>query len=417
MTLTLNPDRFKADFDALSQIGATGDGGVNRPCWSQAHLEAQRWWQARAAGAGLETRRDSAGNCSAILHARTDAPRRVSTLLLGSHTDSVPNGGRFDGALGVLAALEAVRTIKESGVQLPVNLEVMDFVDEEGTLVGLLGSSALVGSLSADALKTPRGGRAALEAGLARAGVSEAGLLNARRDPQTLAGYLELHIEQGPNLVRNAVPIGIVTGIVGIHSFRLTYHGRANHAGTTPMDQRRDAALGAAAFTLTAREMVLRDFPGCTANVGQMSFAPGAFNIIPGQAALALEFRSPDPKQLTQLETSLLGLADLIARQYALTLDVEPLGTCTPAPMSAKARAAIAEAADSLALRHTPLHSGAGHDAQSLAPLTEAGMIFIPSRDGVSHSPLEYSDWDDCVNGANVLLRAALKMAGSVHNA
>jgi N-carbamoyl-L-amino-acid hydrolase len=408
MTLTINPERFKADFDALAQIGSTGDGGVNRPCWSEAHLEAQRWWQARAAQAGLQTQRDSAGNCSAVL---PSSAANARTLLLGSHTDSVPNGGRFDGALGVLAALEAVRTIKESGVQLPVNLEVIDFADEEGTLVGLLGSSALAGTLSAEALKTPRGGRAALEAGLARAGLTEAGLFNARRDPQTLAGYLELHIEQGPVLVRSAVAIGVVTGIVGIHSFRLTYHGQANHAGTTPMDQRRDAALGAAAFTLTAREMVLRDFPGCTANIGQMQLGPGAFNIIPGEARLALEFRSADPAQLKQLEAALLGLAELVARQYALTLEAEPYSSCTPAPLSAKARAAIAEAADSLALRHTPLHSGAGHDAQSLAPLTEAGMLFIPSRDGVSHSPHEYSDWGACIDGANVLLRAALKLA------
>ncbi len=415
MTLTLNADRFKKDFDALAEIGATGDGGVNRPCWSEAHLEAQRWWLARAAEAGLETRRDSAGNCSAILRSPIAEYRRPAgaSLLLGSHTDSVPNGGRFDGALGVLAALEAVRTVAESGLQLPVHLEVIDFTDEEGTLVGLLGSSALAGTLTPEALKSPRGGRAALEAGMARAGVTEAGLLSARRDPESLAGYLELHIEQGPNLTRNAMAIGVVSGIVGIRSYRLKYKGQANHAGTTPMNLRQDASLGAAAFTLTAREMVTRDFPGCTANIGQMRFGPGAFNIIPGEAELALEFRSPDAQQFANLETSLLGLADVIARQYDLTLTGEAVGQCAPAPLSVKARAAIAVAADSLALSHTPLFSGAGHDAQSLAPLTDAGMIFIPSRDGLSHSPLEFSEWSSCVDGANVLLQAALKMCES----
>jgi N-carbamoyl-L-amino-acid hydrolase len=408
VTLLINPDRFKQDFDTLAQIGATDDGGLNRPCWSPAHLEAQRWWLARAAEARLEPHIDSAGNCSAVLKSQiSNSP----TLLLGSHTDSVPKGGRFDGALGVMAALEAVRTVAESGLQLPVNLEVIDFADEEGTLVGLLGSSALAGSLTAEALKSPRGGRAALEAGMARAGVTEAGLLSARRDPNSLASYLELHIEQGPNLIRSAVPIGVVSGIVGIRSFRLVYKGQANHAGTTPMDLRQDASLGAAAFILTAREMVTRDFPGCTVNVGQMRFAPGAFNIIPGEAELALEFRSPDPQQFANLEVSLLGLADLIGRQYNLTLSGEALGQCVPTPLSARARAAIAAAADSLALPHTPLFSGAGHDAQSLAPLTDAGMIFVPSREGISHSPLEYSDWDACLNGANVLLRATLKMA------
>ncbi len=408
MTLLINADRLKQDFDALAQFGATGDGGVNRPCWSEAHLDAQRWWHNRAAEAGLQTRRDGAGNCSAILRS---ADANTRTLLLGSHTDSVPNGGRFDGALGVLAALEAVRTIRESGLRLPVHLEVIDFADEEGTLVGLLGSSAVAGSLSAEGLARPRIGRDAFAAAMQRAEVTEAGLLGARRDPASLAGYLELHIEQGPRLAQSAVAVGVVTGIVGIRSHRLTYAGQANHAGTTPMDQRRDAALGAAAFTLTAREMVANDFAGCVVNVGQIFFRPGAFNIIPGQAEVWLEFRSPGIEQLAHLEVALLGLADVIARQFGLTLEAEPAGSCRPAPMSARAQAAVTAAAESLALSHTALPSGAGHDAQSLAGLTEAGMIFIPSRDGLSHSPLEFSAWEDCVNGANVLLRAAVTMA------
>jgi len=408
MTLLINPTRFKDDFDALAQIGSTGDGGVNRPALSPAHLEARRWFLARAAEAGLETHVDSAGNHSAILQSLIPNAR---TLLLGSHTDSVPNGGRFDGALGILAALEVLRTVKEAGLQLPVHLEAIDFTDEEGTLVGLLGSNAIAGTLTPEALKNPRGGRAALEEGLVRAGLTEAGLLSAGREPQSLAGYLELHIEQGSRLVQSAVAIGVVSGIVGIHSFRLTYRGKANHAGTTPMDARFDAGLGASVFVVTAREMVLRDFPQCVVNVGQMSFKPGAFNIIPGVAELALEFRSPEPKQLEELEKALLGLADLLARQYGLKLTVERAGSCVPAPMSQRAQAAIIAAADSLALSHATLASGAGHDAQSLAPLADAGMIFVPSRDGISHSPLEFTEWEDCVNGTNVLLRAALKMA------
>lgn len=413
MTLLINADRFQADFDALAQIGSTGDGGVNRPSLSPAHLEARRWFLARATEAGLETCVDSAGNHSAILRSPTHTPSHphTPTLLLGSHLDSVPHGGRFDGALGTLAALEVLRTIKEAGLQLPVHLEAIDFTDEEGTLVGMLGSAALAGTLTAETLAAPRGGRAALEAGLARAGLTEAGTLTARRDPASLAGYLELHIEQGPRLAQSALAIGIVSGIVGITSYRLKFHGAANHAGTTPMDTRRDAGLGASTFLLTAREMVVRDFPGCVVNVGQMQFKPGGFNIIPAEAELALEFRSADPDRLAELETALLSLAELVARQYGLTQTAEPLGSCTPAPMSARAQAAFAAAADSLALTHVTLPSGAGHDAQSLAPLTDAGMVFIPSRGGLSHSPHEFSDWEACVNGANVLLRAALKMA------
>jgi N-carbamoyl-L-amino-acid hydrolase len=384
---------------------------VHRPALSEAHLAARRWFRDRAQAAGLQTRVDAAGNHSAVLpagHAGGHAPR---TLLLGSHLDSVPNGGRFDGALGVTAALEVLRTVQEAHVDLTVDLEAIDFTDEEGTLVGLLGSAALAGCLDPGALRQPRGGRTALEAGLARAGLEEARLAEARRDPARLAGYLELHIEQGPRLSRSAIAIGVVTGIVGITSFRLRYAGRANHAGTTPMEGRLDAGLGASTFLLTARELVARDFPGCAVNVGQMRFEPGAFNIIPGLAELALEFRAPDHQRLHELEGALLALAGLVARQYGLQLDAERLGGCAPAPLSPRAQAAIAAAADSLALTHTPLVSGAGHDAQSLAPILPAGMIFIPSRDGVSHSPQEYSSWDDCVNGANVLLRAALAMA------
>jgi N-carbamoyl-L-amino-acid hydrolase len=408
MTLTINAERFQYDFEALSQIGATGDDGVNRPCWSAAHLETQTWWLARAAEAGLEVRRDSAGNCSALLRSETAGAK---TLLLGSHTDSVPNGGRFDGALGVLAALEAARSIKDADLHLPVNVEVMDFADEEGTLVGILGSQALAGTLTAEALKNPRGGRAALEEGLARANLTEAGLLAAGREPSTLAGYLELHIEQGPNLTRNAVAIGVVQGIVGIRSFRVNFRGQANHAGTTPMDQRADASLGAAAFTLTAREMVVREFVGCTVNVGQITLAPGAYNIVPGSAELALEFRAPDLETLNNLEAALMGLARVSAHQFGLDVSTRFVGGCAPAPMHATAKEALTLAADSLALSYVPMFSGAGHDAMSLAHLVPCGMVFIPSRDGISHSPLEFSSWDDCVNGANVLLRAAILMS------
>lgn len=415
MTLLINPDRFRSDFEALAAIGSTGDGGVNRPSLSPAHLEARRWFLARAAQAGLETCVDSAGNHSALL--RSPVPTRpfprTPTLLLGSHLDSVPNGGRFDGALGVLAALETLRTVKESGLALPVDLEAIDFTDEEGTLVGLLGSSAIAGTLTPETLAAPRGGRAALEAGLARAGLTEAGLLSAQRNPAALAGYLELHIEQGPRLAQGALAIGVVSSIVGITSYTIIFHGAANHAGTTPMEARLDAGLGASTFLLTAREMVVRDFPDCAVNVGRMEFRPGGFNIIPGAAELALEFRSADPVQLATLEQALLSLADLVARQYGLSFTASPLGACTPAPMGQRAQAAFRAAADSLALTHTTLASGAGHDAQSLAALTEAGMVFIPSQGGISHSPRELSDWQACVNGANVLLRAALHLAGA----
>ncbi len=175
---------------------------------------------------------DAAGNHSALLKSGHEG---APTLILGSHLDSVPNGGKYDGALGVLAALESLRVIKENHLKLAVNLEAIDFTDEEGTLVGLMGSAALAGSLDREVIEKPRGGRENFLVGLKRAGLIEADLIKARRDPHSLAGYLELHIEQGPKLSKNGIDIGIVTGIVGICSYRISFLGQADHAGTTPM--------------------------------------------------------------------------------------------------------------------------------------------------------------------------------------
>ncbi len=406
-TLRIDAARLRADFEALAQIGATGDGGVHRPALGQAHLAARAWLREQIDAAGLAFRVDEAGNHSAFLAC---GPEGAPTLLLGSHLDSVPHGGRFDGPLGVLAALEALRVVNEAGVRLLVHLEAIDFTDEEGALVGMLGSAALAGVLQPEALRDPRGGRAALEAGLARAGLTEAGLFSARRDPASLAGYLELHIEQGLKLVNAGADVGVVTHIAGINSYRLIFLGRADHAGTTSMAERRDAALGASAFTLAAWEVVT-DFPGCVVNVGDMGFAPGAFNIVPGRVELALEFRASEPALFQRLEAALLERAEAEAARFGLGLEVEWLGRCDPAPMDPVAQACIVEAAEGLGLSHLSFASGAGHDGQSLAGLCPVGMIFVPSVEGASHSPREYTRWEDCVNGANVLLGAALRLA------
>jgi len=402
--------RLRDDFEALSKAGATSEGGVNRPAFSDAHFAARRWFLACAAAGGFETSVDGAGNHSAMLRSpRAEAGR---TLLLGSHLDSVPSGGRFDGALGVVAALEVLRAVRDAGLELPVHLEAIDFTDEEGTLVGLLGSGAIAGSLDREALLSPRGGLDALRSGMARAGLTEDGILDARRDPATLAGYLELHIEQGPRLERTGVQIAVVTGIVGSRSFRLAFEGQANHAGTTPMLERRDAGAGAASLLLGVREIAVRDFPGAVATVGQIRLEPGAFNVVPGRAEVMLEFRSLDPEELEEMESALLGRARDDAKRFNLGLAVEPVARWEPTPLDPDAQAALAQAADSLGLSHVALASGAGHDAQELARVCPSGMVFVPSVGGVSHDPRELTRWEDCENGANVLLLAALDLAG-----
>jgi N-carbamoyl-L-amino-acid hydrolase len=407
--LRIDAERFRADFDALAAIGATAGGGVDRPALHDAHLRARAWFLERGAAAGLETSVDAAGNHSVVLRA---AKPDAATLLLGSHLDSVPDGGRFDGALGVVAALEVLRTVHDAALDLRVTLEAIDFTDEEGTLVGLLGSWAVAGVLSLDDLRDPRGGRDALLEGLERAGLEEASLADAARDPASLAGYLELHIEQGPVLEREGVDIGVVTGIVGARSFRVVFTGVSGHAGTTPMDARRDAGVGAAAFVVGARDLVMADYPGSVATVGDVALEPGAFNVVAGRARLALEFRSLDPAQLEAMEVALRDLAGRTAAAHGLEVELEPVGHWAPTPLDADVRAAIGRATDALGLSSRELHSGAGHDAQALASATRSGMLFVPSRGGISHQPREFTEWEDCVNGANVLLGAALELAG-----
>ena len=405
--LRVNSDRMLNAFNELALIGATGDGGVNRPTFSEAHLAARKWFREEVERSDLEFRTDGAGNHSAVL---TFERSNVRTLLIGSHLDSVPNGGRFDGALGVMAALEVLKTVNENGMRLKVNLEAIDFTDEEGTLVGLLGSAALAGHLKSESLQIPRGGRENLLEGMKRAGLSDESMLSAVRPKNSLAGYLELHIEQGKRLERAGINIGIVSAIVGIWSYRLSFIGRADHAGTTTMDDRLDASLGASAFTLAARELVMKDFPNCVVNIGKMEFASGAFNIVPARVEVSLEFRSPDEEEFKRLDYALIARAKAEARHFGLELQIEDLGKHSPSIMSDRVQRAYSEACDDLGLTHVSLTSGAGHDGQSLADLCPVGMIFVPSVDGASHSPREFTKWEDCVNGANVLLHAALKL-------
>jgi N-carbamoyl-L-amino-acid hydrolase len=396
------------DLDALGRIGWTPGAGLARTTFSEAHVEARAWFLRRARDAGLETRIDSAANHSAVLPADRAGAR---TLLLGSHLDSVPGGGRYDGALGVVSALEVLRSAKDAGLRLPMALEAIDFTDEEGTLVGTLGSWALVGTLTAEMLAAPRSGRARLLSELGRMGLSEAGLLAARRDSRSIAGYLELHVEQGPVLGRERIDIGIVTGIRGNASFTVSFSGEARHAGTTPMNARRDAGLGVASLMLAVRETVMDGFPACVANVGEVQLLPGAYNVVPGAARVGVECRSLDNDELDRLTLALTERARAAAKQWGLDVEMIPVGRWAPVATDRRVREAVRGASCSLGLRAMELPSGAGHDAQILAHVTRSGMVFVPSRDGISHDPAEYTSPEDCVNGANVLLRAAVDLA------
>ena len=410
-SLRINQDRFRSNFEALAAIGATPEGGVHRPALSEAHLKARRFFLDLAGKAGLDTNVDGAGNHSAFLPSRSnDAP----ILLMGSHLDSVPHGGRFDGALGVLAVLEVLQVIKEHGIALNVHLEAIDFTDEEGRFVSFMGSRALIGELKRHDLQNICESRELYQQSLTRAQLDENSILCTERVLANIAGYLELHIEQGTRLLDQGKDIGIVTTIIGIRSWRLRFIGRADHAGTTPMAKRLDAAQGAAAFTLAARKLVMKEFPDGVVNVGLMEFAPGAFNVVPETVSVALQFRADQQEKMDRMEAALLLQAAQDADRFSLRLETEKLEKVAPVEMNPQVQNVIALACQNINLSHTMLPSGAGHDAQTLAPVCPTGMIFVPSVDGFSHSPQEFTEWSDCYNGVNTLLHSALIMAQQI---
>jgi beta-ureidopropionase / N-carbamoyl-L-amino-acid hydrolase len=405
--LRIDLGRLRRDIEALAAIGRDPTGGISRPAWNPAHEEARAWLLGQLRAAGLSPRVDPAGNVFGRLGEGTPV------VLTGSHIDTVPRGGPLDGALGVLAGLECLRTVAASRIRPPRALEVAAFTDEEGRFYGFFGSRALTGSLDltlAERLTDPNG--LALPEAMRRAGFDLARAAEARRDPREIAAYVELHIEQGPWLEAADVPIGIVEGIVGIRRFRLTFVGQPDHAGTTPMDRRRDAFFTAAEYATKSRELVVRGGQGrAVTTIGVVDVRPGVPNIVPERAALLQELRDSDPALLERLATRTLQAARRVARQRGLVLEVEHLMRAEPVRMSPRIQAAIEATAADLGLPTRRMPSGAGHDAQVLAAVTDAGMLFVPSQGGRSHRPDEWTDWPAIERGANVLLGTLLRLA------
>ena len=405
--LRIDLGRLRRDIEALAAIGRDPTGGISRPAWSPAHEEARAWLLGQLRAAELNPRVDPAGNVFGRLGEGT------SVVLTGSHIDTVPRGGPLDGALGVLAGVECLRTIAASRIRPPRALEVAAFTDEEGRFYGFFGSRALAGSLDralAERLTDPNG--LALSEAMRRAGFDLARTPEARRDPREIAAYVELHIEQGPWLEAADMPIGIVEGIVGIRRFRLTFVGQPDHAGTTPMDRRRDAFLTAAEYATKSRELVVRGGQGrAVTTIGVVDVRPGVPNIVPERAALLQELRDSDPALLERLATRTLQAARRVARQRGLILEVTHLMRADPVRMSPRIQAAIEATAAGLGLPTRRMPSGAGHDAQILAAVTDAGMVFVPSQGGRSHRPDEWTDWPAIERGANVLLGTLLHLA------
>jgi N-carbamoyl-L-amino-acid hydrolase len=410
MDIRIDIDRLKHDLEELGRIGRDEHGGVSRPSFSPADLEARAWLRKKIEEAGLCYRQDGAGN----QFGRFECAGK--TVMAGSHIDTVPNGGMFDGAAGVLAALEAARRIVEEKVPLKKALEVASFTDEEGNLVGdFLGSRAFMGLVDEAEV---RNGRTSFGMPfrdvLKRTEFTAESILAAHKDRPALDAYLELHIEQGPVLEDEGLPVGIVETISGKHYRQCAYVGESGHAGTTPLELRHDAFLGLADLALKATQLVATKYYGSMLTIGKAALHPGSFSVIPGRADFTLEFRSASPEAMAAIEKDLFALAEDIAATRGLAFISKIVDKTAPVAVAPRLTGLIEEECRSLGYPSMKLVSGAGHDAQILAGACDAGMIFIPSPDGVSHSPAERVNWDDLEKGANVLLRTLVRLAASI---
>jgi len=418
--LRINQNRFLATIEEMAQIGLLPDeegGGRDRRPFSAADRAARRYFREAAEAGGLSVRLDQAANLSAVLECALEG---APTLLIGSHLDTVPHGGAYDGALGVLAGLEVLLTLAESGVALSRHVEVVDFTDEEGRFGYFFGSRALTGRHTPESISDflEQAGAAEEHADLPAMWAQVPGQLDpdavlmARRSAESLAGYLELHIEQGPRLEKEGAQIGVVTAIFGRRAWYLTFLGRADHAGTTPMNLRADALVAAARFIADASARVTEFFPGAVFTCGNLEVEPGVANVTPRQVVVWVEFRAATEAELDGIDAELRVLAGAATTGQGLNYVVKPTAQSHPTPMDEQMQAIIQQAAQSLDYATLALPSGAGHDAQMLAPMTPTGMLFVPSKNGRSHSPEEYTAPDDLVAGANVLLHAVLALAG-----
>ena len=402
--LAVDGSRIMERLQAMSMIGRSPLGGINRIAYSDADVQGRDYVMGLMRSAGLATRIDAAGN---IVGRREGTNAKLPALLTGSHTDSVPEGGIYDGTVGVISAIEVAQLLAERKLSTRHPLEVIVFQNEEE---GLFGSRAIGGDLAEKDLDLPSQSGKTIRQGIEYIGGNTGRLETARRRPGDIAAYLEYHIEQGPVLENDRIDIGIVEGIVGVNRWEVTIDGFSNHAGTTPMNRRKDALLVAARFIETVN-LIVCNTPGLqVGTVGRIRVLPGAPNVIPGKVILSLDLRDLESERIESLFQEIANTGKQIAANVGATITFKQTSVQVPALTDARVRHSISEAAVELGLTSKVLRSGAGHDAQAIARIAPMGMIFIPSVNGISHTPEEYSRPPDIINGANVALRTLLKL-------
>jgi beta-ureidopropionase / N-carbamoyl-L-amino-acid hydrolase len=402
--LRVNVQRLMSHLLSLASFGKNPEGGVSRVAYSDADKLGREYVLMLMKTAQLDATIDSAGN---LIGRRNGSDKSLKPLLIGSHIDSVPEGGNYDGVVGSLGAIEVAQTLAENSVTLRHPLEVVIFQNEEG---GLIGSRAIDGELTEKELDLVSRSGKTIRDGINFIGGDTNKLSEVRRNKGDIAAYLELHIEQGGTLETENINIGVVEGIVGINWWDVTIEGFANHAGTTAMNNRQDALLAAAKF-IEAVNRVVTSLPGRqVGTVGRINALPGAPNVIPGKVVLSLELRDLDAAKIKLLYDKIHAEAQAIANSSRTKFEFKEINVNIPAPTDPRIRGVISDAARELGLSTKLMPSGAGHDAQDMARLGPVGMIFVPSVGGISHSPKEFSRPSDIANGANVLLHTLLKL-------
>jgi N-carbamoyl-L-amino-acid hydrolase len=399
-----NAARMNERIIELGKYGTNPQGGVTRLAYSDPDKQGRQYIMGLMKAAGLTVIVDAAGN---IIGKRSGRISSLPVIAFGSHIDSVPMGGNYDGDVGVIGALECIELLNESRISTDHPLEVIVFTDEEG---GLTGSTAMIGGLKDSDLDHVSNSGKTIRQGITDLGGNVSNLASVVRKRGDLAAFLELHIEQGGILHRENLQIGVVEGIVGIEQGEVTVEGKANHAGTTPMDLRKDAMLEASRFVISVNEIVRGEPGNQVGTVGRIKAEPGAPNVIPGKVTLSLELRDLSRDKILSIFQKIRARSDMIAKESGVQFSFRSINSNLPAITDKNIQEAIAVTARSLGFTFKKMPSGAGHDSQDMARVAPTGMIFVPSKDGISHSPFEFTSAQDMANGATVLFHTILKL-------
>lgn len=401
----INSSRLEQSLLTLATFGRDADNTPNRVAFSDGDIEGRAYAMLLMQDAGLMVKIDAAAN---IIGFREGTDPSLKPIAFGSHIDMVPHGGNYDGCAGSMAAIEVARILKEHKIATRHPLEIILFSNEEG---GVMGSRAMAGELKPAALQVTNSTGYTMAQGIQRLGGDTTKLDEVKRTADDLTAFLELHIEQGGILDSEGIDIGIVEGIVGLNWWDVTFRGKANHAGTTPMRMRQDALLAAARFIQTVNEEALSMTGTQVATVGRIKASPGAPNVIPGEVTLSLEIRDLSEEVIFELYDKIAARGTQIAADSGVEISFLKLDTTgKPALTDKRLQQIIEMESDALNYSSKRMQSGAGHDAQDMALITPSAMIFVPSEGGISHSPDEYTLPDELAKGTQVLLQTILRI-------